>query len=232
MLKRLTLMAVILSCSIAAHAANWQEGVNYFLIQPAQYHWMPKPGKVEVTEVFSYACPACNAFWRTADKLKASLPPQAIMTYLPASFIPQEDWPMFQQAWCTAHTLGIARQTHDDMFKAVWNTGQLATEDPATHQLRQHLPTIQDAAKYYHQLTNVPVQKFLDTANSFTVNTLQNRANKLVMAWQVSGTPTIVIDGKYRVTVASAGGRQQIIELVDYLVKKEAAAMKTAASQG
>lgn len=230
MLKRLALMIVFLSCSAAANAANWVEGVNYFVIEPAQYHWMPEPGKVEVTEVFSYACPACNAFWRDADKLEASLPPQAIMTHLPASFIPQEDWPMFQQAWCTAHVLGIARKTHDAMFKAVWDTGQLATMDPMTHQLRDHLPTIEDAAKYYHQLTHVPVQKFLDTAHSFTVNSLQRRANKLVMAWRVSGTPTIVIDGKYRVTVESAGGVKQLLSLVDYLVQREITAMKTSSS--
>lgn len=229
MLKRLALMAVILSCSLAAHAAKWEEGTNYFVIQNSnQFRWMPEPGKVEVTEVFSYACPACNAFYPYADKLKASLPSQAVMTYLPASFIPQEDWPMFQQAWCTAHTLGIAKQAHDDIFKAVWQSGQLATTDPVTRRLVEKMPTIEDAAKVYNKLTGVPVQKFVDTAHSFTVNSLQKRADKLVMAWKVSGTPTIVIDGKYRLSPSSAGGAEQVIELTNWLVKKQIAELKSA----
>lgn len=227
---RLALMIVLFSFSVGAQAATWKAGTNYFVIEPAQYHWMPIPGKVEVTEVFSYACPACNAFVPTADKLKKSLPPQAFMTHLPASFIPQEDWPMFQQAWCTAKVLGIAEQTHDAMFRAVWQTGQLATTDPRTNRLRNPLPSIEDAAKYYSGLTHVPVKKFLDTAKSFPVDHMQKKADKLIMAWRVSGTPTIVINGKYRLTVSSAGGLDQVVELVNYLVSKEIAEMQAAGS--
>ena len=72
--ERLALLVLLFSCSMAVHAAKWEEGVNYFVIEPAQFTWMPSPGKVEVTEVFSYACPACNAFYPIAERLKASLP--------------------------------------------------------------------------------------------------------------------------------------------------------------
>ncbi|HXD37744.1 MAG TPA: thiol:disulfide interchange protein DsbA/DsbL, partial [Rhodanobacter sp.] len=51
---------------------KWVEGKNYFLIEPAQP--TSQPGKVEVTEVFSYGCPACNAFHSTANQIAASLP--------------------------------------------------------------------------------------------------------------------------------------------------------------
>ena len=69
-------LAAVLALSIGAPARSaptWVEGVNYFLIQPARPTSMPA-GKVEVTEVFSYACPACNVFVPTMHKLKASLP--------------------------------------------------------------------------------------------------------------------------------------------------------------
>ncbi len=77
-------------CAVAAPAAGahtWTEGVNYYLISPAHPTSLPA-GKVEVTEVFSYACPACNIFVTTIHKLKASLPPNAVLDYLPASFNP------------------------------------------------------------------------------------------------------------------------------------------------
>ena len=115
-------LAAVLALSICApvHAApTWTEGVNYFLVVPARPTSLPA-GKVEVTEVFSYACPACNLFVPTMHKLKASLPPNAVLDYLPASFNPSEDWPMFQLAYLTAQTLGVAEQTHDTVFDAVW----------------------------------------------------------------------------------------------------------------
>ena len=59
----------------AAGAPTWTEGVNYFLITPPHPTSLPA-GKVEVTEVFSYACPACNLFVPTIHKLKASLAAQ------------------------------------------------------------------------------------------------------------------------------------------------------------
>jgi hypothetical protein len=147
----------------AGGAHTWTEGVNYFLINPVRPTSLP-PGKVEVTEVFSYACPACNIFVPTMHKLKASLPPNAVLDYLPASFNPSEDWPMFQLAYLTAQTLGVADQTHDAMFNAVWQSGELAVIDPATRGLKSPLPTIEDAAKFYKAKAGVPVDKFLETA--------------------------------------------------------------------
>jgi thiol:disulfide interchange protein DsbA len=40
-------------------------------------------------------------------------------------------------------------------------------------------------------------------------------------AAQVDETPTIIVNGKYRVTLGAAGGDDQLIELVKYLVAQE-----------
>jgi hypothetical protein len=37
----------------------------------------------------------------------------------------------------------------------------------------------------------------------------------------VDRTPTIVVNGKYRLNVESAGSDEKVIELVNYLVAKE-----------
>ena len=198
----------------------WVEGRNYFLIQPAHPTGLP-PGKVEVTEVFSYACPACNLFQPEVHKLKQSLPANVVFDYLPAAFNPSEDWPMFQQAYCTAQVLGIADRAHDAMFDAVWKTHQLAVVDPATDRLKSTLPTIEDAARFYQQQTGVPADKFVSTAKSFAVDTKVRTAEDLVQTYRVDRTPTIIVNGKYRLQVESAGGDQQVIDLVKWLVAKE-----------
>jgi protein dithiol oxidoreductase (disulfide-forming) len=201
-------------------ATTWTEGVNYFLIQPARATSLPR-GKVEVTEVFSYACPACNIFVPTVHKLKQSLPPNAVLDYLPAAFNEAEDWPMFQLAYLTAQVLGIDGQTHDAMFDAVWKGSELSVVDPATHQLKSRAPTIEDAAKFYNKLTGVPVDKFLSASKSFAVDVKLRSTEDLLRSYKVDRTPTIVVNGKYRLQVESAGGTDQLIELVNWLVAKE-----------
>ena len=49
------------------------------------------------------------------------------------------------------------------------------------------------------------------------------RADDLMKAYGVDSTPTLVVNGKYRYTVISAGGVPQTIELTQWLVAKEAA---------
>ncbi len=218
-----SLLALLLPFAVPAGAqaaTSWQEGQNYFLVQPPQPTNVA-PGKVEVTEVFSYACPACNQFYPVADRLRQSLPANAEMDYVSASFNPNEDWPVFQRAYYTAKALGISTKTHDAMFNAVWKTGELAVFDMASGRVKSPAPDIDDVASFYHRATGISKEQFLATANSFTVNLDMRRADSFMEAAQVDSTPTIVVNGKYRLTVSSAGGYDQTIELVKWLVAKE-----------
>jgi thiol:disulfide interchange protein DsbA len=214
-------VALVWCVAVPSHGAQvWTEGVNYFLVQPARPTNVA-PGKVEVTEVFSYACPACNIFQPTVHKLKQSLPANAVLDYLPAAFNPGEDWPMFQLAYVTAQVLGVDQQTHDAMFDAVWKGGDLSITDPSTRALKSRMPSIEDAAKFYNQRAGVPVDKFLAASKSFSADLKVRTDEDLIAAYKVDRTPTIIVNGKYRLHVESAGGPDQLIDLVKYLVAKE-----------
>ena len=226
MFKRLIAALTLLSCAGAVSAqapAKWIEGKNYFVLQPAQP--TSTPGKIEVLDVFSYACPACNAFQPTLDKLKAGLPPGAQMAYLPAAFNTNEDWPVFQRAFLAAQELGVSEKSHDAMYDAVWGkTGTLPIVNKITGGLlpKASQPTIEDVAKFYVPY-GVKPQDFLAMANSFTVDSKIRQSDAQMLADQVDSTPTLIVNGKYRVTPNAAGGYEQTIELVYYLVAKEKA---------
>ena len=201
---------------------KWVEGKDYALIEPAQ----PKAtdtDKIEVTEVFSYGCPACNQFHPTMNKLARELPASVQVAYLPASFIPQENWPMLQRAYFTAQSLGVADKANDAMYDAVWKTGELSAMNAAGSGLkpREALPTIADAAKVYAKFGADP-KEFEAVANSFSINTRMKRADELIKAYGVPGTPAIIIDGKYRVSPTDIG-YDRAIDLIKWLVSKEAA---------
>jgi len=201
-------------------AQTWTEGRDFDLISPAQPTHVPQ-GKVEVMEVFSYGCPACNAFQPVMAALEKGLPANAQMVFLPASFLPAEDWVMLQRAYFTAQALGIARRTHQAMFDAVWKDGTLATVDPATNRLKNPLPTIEDAAKCYERLTGVKADTFLATAHSFSIDLKMKAADAQVQAMRVPGTPCIVVNGKYRVNLDAMHSQDDLISVVRYLVERE-----------
>ena len=190
----------------AKPAAAWEAGKNYFLVDPPQP--TSSGDKIEVLEVFSYACPHCAHFQPYAEQLKASLPAYADFGYMPAIFNAQ--WEPFARAFYTAKSLGVLEQTHQALFDALH---------------RDHLPlrTIDELAGFYAQ-HGVDRAKFLSESASFEVESKLARARDIVKNDGVDGTPSIVVDGKYRVTAASAGGYPQLIELVDWLVEKEHAA--------
>jgi protein dithiol oxidoreductase (disulfide-forming) len=224
------LAAVALTGAGAASSASyWTQGTNYFLVQPAQPTSVA-PGKVEVTEVFSYACPACNRFYPIVDKLKAALPANAELVFVPAAFNQAEDWPMFQRAFYAAQAMGIEKKTHDAMFDAVWKTGELAVVEPGTDRLKSPPPKIEDAASWYAKAAGVSADKFVSIASSFGVDTKTRQADQYIRAAVVDQTPTIIVNGKYRVTVGSAGGDDKVVELVLYLVTQEGGVPSRAAA--
>ena len=124
---------------------------------------------------------------------------------MPAIFNPT--WEPYARAYYTAESLGILDATHQPMFDALH---------------RDHLPmrTIEDLATFHTQ-HGVDKAKFLAASSSFEVESKLTRSRELVKAFGVDGTPSIIVNGKYRMTAVSAGGWDKIPELVKYLVAQE-----------
>jgi thiol:disulfide interchange protein DsbA len=226
MIVRLLAAVFAVIAATAAHAAGpavpFEAGKHYFVIDPPQR--TQGDGKIEVTEVFSYGCPACNFAHTFFADIARKLPSNAVMTYVPASFKPNEDWPMFQRAYLAAKALGIADKSHEAMFDAVWKPdAPLAIMNADGRSLKNPLPSIEDAAKWYSQY-GVKAEDFVATANSFTINTRMKQADAYVRDTGTDSTPTIVVGGKYRATYQTAGGDWKVFEqLIHFLIQKAAA---------
>ncbi len=217
----LALLMIGMAAGAQTQAPPWVVGKHYFLVQGPQQISVA-PGKVEVTEAFSYACPACNSFLPIMERVRSSLPANAEMVYLPASFRSDEQWPMFQRAFYTAQVLKLADKTHEAMFAAIWKSGELAIVDKKTNQLKKPPPTLEDAARFYNRVAGVDIKKFLSVAKGFSVDSKVRRADKLIRDYGVDSTPTLIVNGRYRLTYTSAGGSdEQLIQLVNWLVAKE-----------
>ncbi len=182
-------------------------------------------------EVFSFGCPACNTFRPVMKKLKAALPPNAQLTYLHASWNAAEAWPLFQRSFITAQSLGVADKAHDAMYDAIWTTGELRVADPKTFRPLSKLPKIEDVAKFYQRVAGVKPADFVNASKSFSVDLKMRQSDSQIIAMQVSGTPTLVVAGKYRLNNDNLT-TDEMIQLVNFLVAKESAPAAPAAKKG
>ena len=65
-------------------------------------------------------------------------------------------------------------------------------------------------------------EQFVATAKSFSVDANCRRADQLVKSYKITGTPSLVINGHYLVNMGGVKSENELIELVSWLVAKEA----------
>ncbi len=213
-MRSLILIAGLLAASTAFGADNsapkWQAGKSYIVINPPQ---PTRTGdKIEVLEVFSYACPHCAHFQPYAETLKASLPANAKFRLMPADFQPL--WVLFARGFDVANGLGLVDKTHQAMFDAIY---------------RDHRPmtSLDQIADFYAE-HGADKATFLSTAESFVIDGDLAQTHQMEINYGIDSTPTLIINGKYRV-VANAEekiGFGEMVEIAQFLVAKEAVAKK------
>lgn len=193
----------------AVQAQSFQEGVHYHRIEGPE---SPRnEGRVEVVEVFGYLCPGCRNFHPHISQWEEDLPEYVDFRRVPVVF--QRAWEPFARAYHTAQVLGILDQSHSALFHAV-------------HDERRAIRTMQDLAEF-HAGFGVEADTFLSTSRSFAVDSRMRQGSADATRWQVTSTPTVVVNGKWRVTVRRGGGYGEMIDVIDYLIAREAPADNT-----
>ena len=151
------------------------EGKEYVKLAPPKGQAAPT-GALEVVEVFSYGCPHCAEFAPYMDKLRAQLPKDVTVRYMPVVF--SDAWAPYAQAFYAAQQLGVLEQTHDALFKA----------------MLEHYPlnSLQDMATWYGR-HGVDPQKFLAAATSDETIRKMTADRNAEMGWGIDSTPTLVV---------------------------------------
>lgn len=194
------------ACSAASNSATapYTNGDEYVTL-PGPHQRYSNDGKVEVVEVFSYACIHCAEFAPDAEKLRKALPPGVKFKLLPAPF--NQAWLPYARAFYAAKQLGVMQQTHLKLF---------------VEKFAQHYPlnSLDDLADFYAR-QGVNRAKFMQIATSPEATTALKADLALIQKWGVDATPTIVVDGKYRSNNITS--YSQLVALTQWLVKRELA---------
>ena len=186
------------------------EGVDYATIPNAQ-PFDPANGQVEVVEVFGYVCPACNMFQPLMRAWKATMPANVRFTYVPAQF--GGTWDRYARAYYASESMGLVPRTHDLLYKAIHVEQTLKGE--------RGEDSVQDIAAFYARF-GVDPQQFASTMSSFAIDGKLRKAKQFATRSAIEGTPTLIVDGKYRVLGKT---REDQIRILDQLVAQEQAAL-------
>ena len=189
-------------------------GTDYVEI-PAGAPFHPGTGKIEVVEVFGYVCPACAAFQPLANDWKSRLPADVSFSYVPAPFGP--DWIPYAKGFYVAEAEGLVEQSHDALIHAIHVQQTMPGEGDS--------PEEADIAGFYAAY-GADREAFLAKMRSFATNAKVNRGKQFMIRSGVQSTPTLVVNGKYRVQGKSF---EDMLRIADHLVAMERAAMQPAA---
>ena len=166
------------------------------------------PGKIEVVEMFWYGCPHCYAFEPTINPWIEKLPADVHFIRIPAMF--GGPWDAHGQSFITLDTMGVEHKIHSAVFDAIQKGGKRLT-DP------------NDMADFV-ATQGVDREKFLETYKSFAVAGKVAQYKDLAKKYGISGVPTMIVNGKYRFDLGSAGGPEETLKVADTLIAKERAA--------
>lgn len=179
--RRFLLLVVCLAGLVGAPGAwaQFTAGKDYLLIHP------PQPtdtgGKVEVLEFFWYGCPHCDALQAPLGQWLKNKPADVEFRRTPA--ILGQSWIPLTQTFFTLEAMGLTEKLHHEVFAAI-HKDKIKLQDPNT--------LFDWVAK-----RGVDRKRFMDTYNSFGVRSRVQRAIDMTRNYDIPGTPTIVVDGRY-----------------------------------
>jgi len=172
------------------------------------------PEKIEVVEIFSYACPACNTFEPYFAKWKESQKDVADIEVISLAAPGQGVWTLYAQVFYTLESMNELDRGHQAFFDAI-------------HKDRKRFINEKQIADFM-ETQGIDKEKFLKAWNSFSTKSSFNRGTELIVnQYRVPFTPAIVVNGEYLLSAQDASGRpgngnayEKFIMTIDDAVEK------------
>lgn len=177
------------------------EGAQYSRIDPPV---ATPPGKIEVVEFFSYACPHCNAFEPILDPWAKKLPSDVAFRRVPVPFLMNAE--NFQRTYFALEALGLVDSMQRKIFAAV-------------HVEHQRLDSPADVAALVAK-NGGDSAKFLEAMKSFGVANGVTRAKKMTADYKIDAVPSIAVQGRYVTSPSQAGDPMRALQVADFLIQR------------
>lgn len=196
--------------NLLAQPMRFAEGVDYLRVDPAQP--VDDPARIEVIEAFSYGCVHCYTADRHFELWKARQPQDVDFVRMHVTF-GNPQWELYARGFYASEALGLLERTHVPLFESIYGASPIQYND--ADKLAAFL------AK--HGGTAAEIKAAM---GSMGVTARVRRADQVAVRTGVDGTPSVIINGKWR--VKAQGTFDQMFEVIDYLIDLERKAMSEA----
>lgn len=209
LLASITLLLASITLPASAQPLLYQEGKHYMPV--ATEAKTSDPSKVEVMEVFWYGCAHCNQFRPVFEQWAKQQGDDVDIAHTPAMW--SKAMITHAKVFYTAKALKLQKSMHKEIFDAM-------------HVERKRLTSSKEIFPLFEK-HGIDKKTFDKTFDSFGVKSLVNQANTRARGYGITGTPEIVVNGKYRVSARTAGSQSEMLKVVEFLIQKERAALKS-----
>ncbi|MBF0379551.1 MAG: thiol:disulfide interchange protein DsbA/DsbL [Magnetococcales bacterium] len=186
-----------------SHAMGVEENTHYDMIIP------PVPqsgGKPTIVEVFNFKCPHCYTLHHQMGKWTAINSSRYNIQSLPIFWGKQTDMPL--RAYFAAEFLGKGDEMKSAIFKAHFDNSV-------------NIENI-DEIGFLAEEVGLDPEQFKSYLGSFGVSTKLAQGNEQQHDFGVNSTPTLVVNGKYRVSFGkhADGDTKKLFKIVETLAAK------------
>ncbi len=200
--KHLAWMFFLLFFS-CAQAEEYVAGRHYEILDSPSV--TRDPSKVEVVEVFWFGCNHCYALESYILPWKKTLPKDVDYWKSHATWNPTLK--IHARLFYSAKALGIEEKIVPGAFTAIQREGRFLTGN--------------SELEYFFKGFGVEKEKYLSVSNSFGVNNAVKQADNRMRQWTITGVPTLIVNGKYKVSGTREVGTDRLLDVVDFLIEKE-----------
>lgn len=183
-------------------AAKFSEGKEY---QKVPTQDTDSGEQIEVLEFFWYGCPHCYAFEPFIEGWKKARPANVKFSRVPAVFRPS--WKVQARTYYALEAMGKLEDMHGKIFDEI-------------HKKKNRLDSLEKISTFLAS-QGIDKDEFTKNYRSFSIDAKVRKANKLVKNYNVSGVPTIAVNGKYVTTGSMTGTYEKLIDVVNFLVTEE-----------
>ena len=208
-------LAVVASLSMGVAAQEqYQEGVHYELIEPAIHAGISD--RVVVTEFFSYGCGHCYNFEPLLESFESRLPDGVVVQRTPVIWNNNSGMKLLAKTYYAVEVLDVFEPVHGAVFNTI-------------HRQRKRLSS-PEAVRAVFVENGVDAKDFDRAFGSFGIDSMVRQAAARTEGARVQGTPSLMVNGKYRIDTRQAGSQANMLKIAAFLADKELARLERTAS--
>lgn len=163
--------------------------------------------KIEVLEFFFYGCGHCFHLHPELTSWEKKMPKDVDLVLVPTIFNP--NWEPMAYTYYALEVMGKHHDLHHELYEA-WNVNNMPLTDE------------KQIAAFVSKF-GVDSKKFSAAYHSFGVGSKVMRSKQMTQTFNIRGTPTLIVDGKYLITGLQPAHTIRVLgELVEKARKERA----------